>query len=330
MLLTGAVILGVLCFVGANYYLTSYLSQAESRLAGQYAKRKIIVAKVDVPAGETLSTANLAVRQIPTRYLSSTTLGPDSLELVAGQKVMAPLKAGDPIDRGALERTDRVALSTTVMPGERAITFPVDEISSMSGMLVPGDKIDLMYTGPGTTVNSYVQPGATAAEPKDLTHVRLILQAVTVMATGKTTQKRIVATKNGGQEEVAMDFTTVTLKVTPQQAEQVLIGQKLGQLTAVLRNPDDKTVLDRLVLDETTFRQVDAAPSARKGNYIEMIVGGTGAMGGVRTKSEVEGPSLAAVVSAVRGSAAPAAPAAPAPSAGDVRSRLGIGGAGRP
>lgn len=330
MLLSGAIALGVLCFVGANYYLRSYLSQAESRLAGSYATRKVIVAAVEIPAGGMLSSDNLAVRSIPDRYLASTALAPDALDVVSGQKVMVGLKPGDPIDRGALERTDRAALSTTVAKGERAITFPVDEISSISGMLVPGDIIDLMYTGPGTTVNSYRQHNPDpAAGPKDLTHVRLILQSVMVMATGKTTQKRVVRTEGGGQEEVNLDFTTVTLKVTPKQAEQVLIGQKLGQLTAVLRNPDDKEVLGKMVLDETTFRQVDAAPRAGVGNYIEMIIGGTGAMGGARIKSEAGGAALAAAV-ARNLDGGGGGGEQNAPNALDVRSRLGIASPARP
>lgn len=322
VLLAGAIGLGVLCFVGANYYLRNYLSQAESRLQASYTPRKVIVAAAAIPAGSVLTSDNLATRSIPERYLASTVLGPSDVDLVVGQKVMANLKPGDPIDRGALERTDRAALSTVVSVGERAITFPVDEVSSISGMLVPGDQIDLLYTGPGTTANSYNQPGADpAGGPKELTLVRAIMQGVTVIATGKTTQKRVVKNPGGSEEEVAMDFTTVTLKVTPQQAHQILIAQKLGQLTAVLRNPDDKTNLARMVLDETAFRKVDPAPRAGRGSYVEMIVGGTGEMGGTRLRSQT-GNTLLASAEPARSNAGAARPGV---NAGDVRSRLGIG-----
>jgi pilus assembly protein CpaB len=348
MLLGGAVALGVLCFFGADYYLRSYLSSAESRLAGAYTTRKVMVASVEIPAGGTLSSDNLATRSIPQRYLASTALGPDDLDMVEGQKIMVALKPGDPVDRGALERSDSASLSTTVAKGERAITFPVDEISSISGMLVPGDIIDLMYTG--TVIKTVRAPegSPTPTTTKEAAQVRLILQAVAVMATGKTTQKRVVRTEGGGQHEVDMDFTTVTLKVSPTQAQQVLIAQKLGALTAVLRNPDDKTVLEKLVLDEASFRQTDpSAPSARKGggraqSYIDMIIGGNGQPGGMRLRTSVGAaalsgaampqtginPEAAAAIAAIAAAAPPAATAAPAspPPAGgsDVRSRLGI------
>lgn len=326
MLLGGAIGLGAMCFLGANYYLHNYLARAETRLAGDYKTRQVIVAAVDVPAGAVLDEKNLAARSIPERYLSSTALSPDALDAVRGQKVMVALKPGDPIDRGALERGDRAALSTTVAKGERAITFPVDEISSISGMLVPGDIIDLVFTGTGTTANSYKVAASADNMPKELMHVRLILQAVPVMATGKMTQKRVVNTENGGQREVDVAFSTVTLTVTPAQAEQVLLAQKLGSLTAVLRNPDDKRLLDKSVLDEATFKQVEARPQAGAdgGNYIEMIVGGLGTPGGSRTRVPEPGNNpLAALLGAARAAPATVSTAIEA-NAGDVRSRLGV------
>jgi pilus assembly protein CpaB len=49
----------------------------------------------------------------------------------------------------------------------------------------------------------------------------------------------VIPTQDGGSKEVNLDFTTVTLKVQPRQAEEILMAQKLGVLTAVLRNPTD-------------------------------------------------------------------------------------------
>ena len=318
VLLGAAVVLGVLCFVGANAYFSNYLANAEKELASSYEKKKVIVAKREIKPGESISSDNLAVRSIPKRYLASTALSPEELEQVDGQKLVVGMKPGDPIDRGALERSNGAALSTTVEKGERAITFPVDEISSISGMLVPGDVIDLMFTGPGTTANSY-----GSGEVKELTHVRALLQAVPVIATGKTTQKRTVRTADGGAQEVDMDFTTVTLKVSPEQAEQVLLGQKLGQLTAVLRNPEDAiTRSGGTVLDEAIFKRVAGAPTAGRGNFVEMIIGGSGTPGGARIEAEVGRELGKGLLAALAPPSSPAA--AKAPDAGDVRARLGI------
>jgi pilus assembly protein CpaB len=327
MLLGGAVALGVLCFVGAQYYLRNYLAQAEQKLAGQYETKQVIVAAVDIAPGSVLSSDNLAVRKIPVRYLSSNVLQPNDLDLVSGQRVVTALQPGDPVDRGSLERSDRPPLSTTVAKGERAITFPVDEISSISGMVVPGDIIDLIFTGKGLTENSY-QPQTSSASagaapsaesgPKELTHVRPLLQAVPVLATGKMTKKRIVKTEDGKEREENQDFTTVTLKVSPDQAEKVLIAQKLGNLTAVLRNADDTASFSSTPLDEVTFKKVADQPIAGRGNFVEIITGGTG-NGIQKTQAEAFGQSmLAAATSPTTASTGGSGRSY------DVRSRLGI------
>ena len=292
MLLGGAITLGILCFAGAQYYFRTYLAQAELRLAGSYKTKKVIVAAVDLPAGTAFSTDNLAVRTIPERYLSSNAIGPDELDTIRGQHAINSLKPGDPIDRGTIERADRAALSTTIQSGERAITFPVDEISSISGMLVPGDIIDLMFTGPAPLASIASANPATGLEnqnttPKEQLHVRMILQAVPVIATGKITKRQTIKTENGAQKEVDVDFNTVTLKVNPTDAEQILLGQKLGQLTAILRNADDKKPLGKMVLNEETFKQVGAVNRAKSPDYVEIIVGGTGKAGGMKMQSEV-------------------------------------------
>ncbi|MBC3927413.1 Flp pilus assembly protein CpaB [Undibacterium sp. CY21W] len=329
LLLGGAVTLGILCFVGAQYYLRSYLSQAESRLAGSYKTKKVIVAAVELPAGSTLSADNLAVRSIPERYLASSVIEPEALDSVAGQRLINAVKPGDPIDRGGLERSDRAALSTTIQSGERAITFPVDEISSISGMLIPGDIIDLMFTGSSPVPNGTPSSQFNAAEfisgtQKEQLNVRLILQSVPVLATGKITKKQTIRTENGAQKEIDVDFNTVTLKVNPTDAQQILLGQKLGQLTAILRNPDDKKALGKMVLDEATFKQTAQNHRSNPAEFVEIIVGGTGKTGGVKMQSEVGKNPLAEALGTLMQPQVEKSSANAAVNSLDVKSRLGI------
>jgi len=327
VLFGGAVVLGIAFFFGAQHYLRSYLSSAEQKLAGQYAPKRIVVAATDLQAGDSVSMANVAARTVPSRFVSSNSVQPEDFDSIDGQKLVVALHAGDPIERGQLERPDRPAFSATLASGERAITFPVDEISSISGMLVPGDIIDLMYTGPGITQNSYGARDPGSSGSKDLLHVRPIMQAVPVLATGKTTQKRVIPTDDGGSKEVNVDFTTVTLQVQPNQAEQILIAQKLGTLTAVLRNPTDSKTAGLDPLDETQFKRVSAGPRssgpARPADYVEIITGGSG-QGAQRYRAALEQSPLAGLLGmSPRPASAPVAPAA-APNAYDARARMGI------
>jgi pilus assembly protein CpaB len=325
LLFGGAIVLGIGFFFGAQHYLRAYLSAAEDKLAGQYAPKRIVVAATDIQAGDAVSTSNVAAREVPSRFVSSNAMSPEDFDSIDGQKIVVALRAGDPIERGQLERPDRPAFSATLASGERAITFAVDEISSISGMLVPGDSIDLLYTGPGITQNSFGGKYGGVSGPKELMHVRPILQAVPVLATGKTTQKRVIPTGDGGSKEVNMDFTTVTLQVLPSQAEEILMAQKLGVLTAVLRNPTDAKTGSLDALDETAFKRVAAAPhansSVRLTPYVEIITGGMG-QGAQRTRAALEESPLLAVLGI--GQRPIAAPAPAPPDAYNAQARMGI------
>jgi pilus assembly protein CpaB len=328
----GALLLGVGFFFGAQHYLRAYLADAEEKLAGQYSPKRIVVAATDIQAGEAVSSSNVAARKVPSNFVSSNALSPEDFDSIDGQKVVVALRAGDPIERGQLERPDRPAFSATLVSGERAITFAVDEISSISGMLVPGDSIDLLYTGPGITKNSFGGKDGGVSGPKELLHVRPLLQAVPVLATGKTTQKRVIPTEDGGSKEVNMDFTTVTLQVLPSQAEEILMAQKLGVLTAVLRNPADAKTANLDPLDETAFKRVGAAPhvngAVRLTPYVEIIVGGMG-QGAQRSRIAMEDSPLAAMLGMgqrpMPGAAGPSPATGPAPAdAYNAQARMGI------
>jgi len=324
LLFGGAIVLGIGFFFGAQHYLRAYLSAAEDKLAGQYAPKRIVVAATDIQAGDAVSASNVAARNVPSQFVSSNAVSPDDFDSIDGQKIVVALRAGDPIERGQLERPDRPAFSATLVSGERAITFAVDEISSISGMLVPGDSIDLLYTGPGITQNSFRGKDGVPG-PKELLHVRPILQAVPVLATGKTTQKRVVPTDDGGSKEVNMDFTTVTLQVLPSQAEEILMAQKLGVLTAVLRNPSDAKTASLDPLDETAFKRVAAAPHVSSGvrlmPYVEIITGGMG-QGAQRSRATLEDSPLLAMLGVGQRPTAPPAPAPP--DAYNAQARMGI------
>lgn len=319
VLVSGAIGLGLVCFFGANYYLRNYLSDAEARLAATYKTSKIIVAREEIKPGTILSSELLAARAVPQRFIPSNAIMPEELDNILGQRALSNLKPGDPIDKNSLERAENANFSTTIANGERAITFPVDEISSISGMLIPGDIIDLMYTGkiPTPPLASSANQEATN-QAKEQIEVRLILQAVQVLATGKMTKKKVVKSEDGSQHEVNQDFTTVTLKVTPQNSQQILLAQKVGQLTAILRNPGDKEELAKLALDELSFKQSGRGKSANPADNVDFIIGGMG------NANVVKMPIPENTVHEFLNGASGNRSTAPTSNAMDVKSRLGL------
>ena len=217
--------------------------EAENRRSG------ILVVSRDVQAGEILTLTHVAQRLVPVKFIPSQALTTASLDTIVGQRVLGAMKRGDPVLLGSLENAGFKPFSAELEQGRRAITFPVDEVNSFSGLLAPGDVIDLLYS----------------IESQRKVSVRPILQQVMVLATGTTTRKQKVRDESGVEQEVDREFATVTLHVAPDQAQRIILAERTGTLTAMLRNPHDEAVLSDAPITSDSLIVKPKALTARSG-----------------------------------------------------------------
>lgn len=208
-------VIGVLAALGARNYLSTQIEAIEARSKGKTVN--VLVAKQELKRGDKLDTERVAVRAIPIDFAHSGAILPDAFSRVEGQPVAYPLRPGEMILWSLMEGKRAPTFSARVEVGHRAMTVPVDEINSISGMLEPGDVIDLLVT--------LDQKGKKVTLP--------LMQNVQVMATG---QRAVDGAKDGERKS----FSTVTIDATPAQAENVIVARDAGRVTALLRNPDDK------------------------------------------------------------------------------------------
>ena len=213
-----ALAIGGLAAFAANSFLSKQVEAIEARGKGQMVN--VVVAKVDIARGVKLDNSNVAVRGVPREYGHSVAVTPDDFARIDGQPLAYPVKAGEMILWGLMETQRAPTFSARVEAGRRAMTVPVDEINSISGMLEPGDMIDLIVT---------VSQGE-----KKLTFP--LLQKVHVMATGQ----RSVDDPAGGPQK---SYSTVTIDTTPLQAQNLIVARDVGKLTALLRNPQDEEAI---------------------------------------------------------------------------------------
>jgi pilus assembly protein CpaB len=213
-----ALTIGLLAALAARSYLANRVADLEAKARGKNVN--VVVAKADLPKGTKLSSANLAVRPVPSDYAHSSSVLPDQFDRIEGQALAFNVKAGEAILWSLVEGKKVPTFSARVDAGRRAITVPVDEINSISGLLEPGDLIDLLVT--------IDQKGKKITIP--------LLQSVRVMATGQ----RSVDDPKSGERRL---YSTVTLDTDPQQAQNVVVAREAGRLTALLRNPEDKLPL---------------------------------------------------------------------------------------
>ena len=195
---------------------------------------QIYVAHTDLRVGTFVKDADLEPRDWPDAGIDPNNVRADQVPTseFAGSVVREHIGKGEPIFRDKLVKPgDRGFLSAVLLPGMRAMTISVDSVSAHSGLLLAGDRVDVILT---QTVSS---SNETAAG-----HVsQTILRAARVLAVG--TQL------NPPQKADNIDDhpRTVTLEVTPKQAQLLAIAAQSGPLTLALRSlpaTDDDTAED--------------------------------------------------------------------------------------
>lgn len=246
-----ALAIGALAALAARSYLTGQIQAIEARAKGRTAM--VVVAKRDIGKGIKLSAGNVAVREIPAEFAHSVAVTPDDFERVNGQALAYPVKGGEMILWGLMEAQKKPTFSARVENGHRAMTVAVDEINSISGMIEPGDTIDLIV--------SLDQQGRKVTYP--------LLQSVLVMATG---QRSVDDPKSGERRQ----YSTVTIETTPLQAQNVIGAREVGRLTALLRNPLDKQQVGKASTDFAVAAGVKVVSGhvARSHREIPVIYGG--------------------------------------------------------
>jgi len=250
--------IGLLAALAARSFLSNQMEAIEARSKGQTVN--VVVAKRELKKGERLSAENVAVRPIPMQYAHSQAILPDAFDRVDGQVLAYPVSAGEMIIWGLMETKRVPTFSARVEPGHRALTVAVDEINSISGMLEPGDMVDLMAT--------IDKKGKKITFP--------LLQSIPVMATG---QRSVDDPKSGERRE----YSTVTLETSPAQAQNIIVAREAGKITALLRNPQDKQPIGNNNADVASL--LGLTGGARDSNDIQVPV----LYGGGNSKLPAEG-----------------------------------------
>jgi len=214
-----ALVAGVLAMWGARQHIQGRIQQIEAQARVPTVQR--IVAARDLSAGVRLRPEHLAVRSFPAEVISSDSLSPESLAVIDGRLLRAPLRAGDVLLPIHAATEKGAPFSARLGEGRRAITMPIDAINSVSGLLEPGDLIDLYV--------SFDHQRRRITAP--------LLQGVLVLATGTSTE--------GGAEQHGHGYSTITLDTAPEDAIKLVAARQSGSITALLRRADDGTPTQR-------------------------------------------------------------------------------------
>ena len=199
----------------------------------------VVVIRNDIPAGTTLSAPLLRELEIaPDTALAGVYSNGNRL---VGRVTRYPLVAGEQVVEGKLVGTESAlgtGLAFSVPEGMRAVSVPFSEVMGAGGLVVPGDRVDiLVHTknerlfGPGDVV-----PEGDALRPTVVT----VLQDVLVLAVGQVFTPpadagRDPATLRPENAEAQPGARSVTLAVTPAQAQSMFFASQEGTLGLAMR-----------------------------------------------------------------------------------------------
>lgn len=187
-------------------------------------KEMVLTAALPVHAGSLIRPEDLSSKELSIADASATGAikdTPDARRQMIGAMVLHSLGRGDTLRNSDVMRPgDHGFLAAVLQPGMRAVSIAVDNTTGSAGLIWPGDHVDLILTqtlnGPGVPVGRQV-----AAET--------VLSDIRVLAIDQQLIEGAAPTASGSQR-------TVTLEVTPEQAERISVAMRLGRLSLAVRS----------------------------------------------------------------------------------------------
>ncbi len=230
-LLVVAIGLGVLGAFLAMLYLNARESSLRDLLKPKSELVAVVVASKDLLKGDVLDGNTLSIREIPAAYVDNNAIRPGQFDAIEGKILQQNLAVGKMLLASYVGADFPLDFSDTLTIKRRAMTIQVDEMSTFTGLLRPGNRIDL-----------FVNISIGDAQQKSIMPV---LENVEVLTTGRDSAydytEKVRFLRGGVNPGINQNFTTVTLNVTAKEAAILASAQDKGDLLVLLRNRKDKS-----------------------------------------------------------------------------------------
>ena len=213
ILVSVALIFGGFSAWTINNHLTDQANEIENRSRLPIISR--VVASKNLTKGSILTLDNLAVREFNDPLSGFSSVDPADVDILIGKVLIHDVQEGQLVLSDLVAHRASDHLVAKLDSGMRAVTIPVDQINSMSGLLKPTDRIDLLVT--------FDHLGQRITSP--------LLTAIEVIATGQDTSGIVT------HKEDQPFYETVTLATTADQAVKLVAARQSGTITAVLSQP---------------------------------------------------------------------------------------------
>ena len=201
----------------AAYLARGWVNTQMSASAARPPDGHIVVAAESLAYGAAVTAENVTEIPWSTNTLPEGAFATKEDLLDGGRRiVLSPLKRGEPVLRSKVTGPgQRGSLATLLDEGKRAVTVQVDDVRGVAGFVLPGDFVDIVVI-------------ADEVSNRRQSYSDILLERVKVLAIDQ------VAGEAEGKPTVAK---VVTVEVTKEQAQKILLATNIGKLSLLLGGP---------------------------------------------------------------------------------------------
>ena len=212
------------CGLVASIGITQVMAKRGPDSPSSGEMQAIFVALEDIPMGDLITAQALKLEEWPKDKIPTGAL--TKMEEVEGRRPKATIVAGMPVVDGQLLDSSRSGAPTQIPKGMRVVSIRVTDESGISNLIRPRNRVDVLL---------YMrrEPGVIME-----TGTRTILQDIQVFAVND------VFLIEETDDESSINAKTISLLVTPGQAEIVTLASELGEIRLALRSHEDKEQVD--------------------------------------------------------------------------------------
>jgi pilus assembly protein CpaB len=229
-------LIAIILAIGTGWLTLTYLS---SLRPPPNQVRAVLVATQEIPARVHITASMFQSEMRPAQSLE-----PDAISnpnQAVGSLTLVTIPVGGQITLSKIGTNVALALPVRLRPGMRAVSIPIDRVKGVSGMILPGDRVDVIAIPPATAGG----PPAKAVT---------ILRGIRVLAVGTNLED---PTATPSPDEMAS--ATVTLEVNPKQADMLAWADANSNLRLALRSPREPIRSEPV--EELTLMGNSAAPA---------------------------------------------------------------------
>jgi pilus assembly protein CpaB len=262
ILITG-VVLGLVAVAMVSSYVKDMDRNAKKEAAKTLEKLRqnqavVLVASRDISVNTSIQGSMLETAIVPREYVQPQAA--TSLDRISGMITIAPISRGEQISLTKLssagqEQTKHRDLGSITPFGKRAVSVTAENINEVSGLIKPGDNIDLI---------------AVLSMPKEIGGKKVmqqtimpVFQNILILAVGQDTDSSAAAKS---KEKISQ----ITVALGPTEANILTFLQDQGKIRVSLRSAQDSQVEN---VQPVTWESVlQYFPSLRsKEDYVETI-----------------------------------------------------------